>query len=148
MIDDKRHIIGITFRVSVEAEDVDPEVLRNAVQQHVDHWTDGRRPMLVEQALDCCQRMVVTAAQREARRDEDVAVYHLDNDTTVSIEPFPTLKTGKYRVIYACPRLKEGYELSGQDTFETFDDAEQYARHFSDNGYATRIVTEVETASL
>lgn len=147
---DKRIIIGITFRVSAEADGVDPEVLRNAVQQHVDYWEDGRRSMFVEQALDCCQRMVMQAVRPDDRRDVDVAVYDLDHDTTVTVEPFPTLKTGKYRVICTSSRsegAREGYALATRATFNTFEEAEEYARGIS-SSREPLIVVETERASL
>jgi hypothetical protein len=149
---DERMIIGFTFRVSVEDCGISPAALREVVQRHVDDWNDGRRPLSVEVALDSCERIVRTYATllETPRAEPPPAVNALDNDTTVSIEPFPTFKTGDYRVLCTSSRSeggRDGYELASRATFATFEEAEQYADGISSSRTPV-IVLEVERASL
>lgn len=145
----ERHIIGFTFRVAIYGEDIDVEPLRKSLQAQADAWDDGRRPLLVETALDACERMIRQRMARTADPNELPLVNALDDDTTVNVESFPTLKTGAYRVICESSRsegARGGYELATRQTFQTFEDAEQYASGISDSRHPL-IVAEVERAS-
>jgi hypothetical protein len=151
VVTDNRHILGITVRVAVQEGAFDPQALRKAVQSAVDDWSDGRRRFSIELALDGCERVVKDALSRLTKNSHAEA-HALDTDTTVVLESFPTLKQGAFRVICTTSASeavtgRSGYELATRKTFETFEEAEQYADGIS-YSRSPRIVVEVDRGSL
>jgi hypothetical protein len=145
---DNRHILGITVRVAVQEGTVDPQALRQAVQCAADDWSDGRMRFSVELALDGCERLVKDVLSG-LTKDPRAEAHALDNDTTVALEGFPTLKQGAFRVICessAAESCRAGYELATRTTFDTFEEAERYADGIS-YSRSPRILVEVERGS-